>query len=147
MLVGADQIVAHIESDGRFGNLVNYFKDSVYLHARNLLNALTNQSLTEIGRVPSGIRSEPYGRLKRPLERYVYHLNQARDQTDQRNITADGRHLSDCVHELASEAMRCWSAWIEATRNPDDREKLEDWLARAKREAQDDCNQFTEGTK
>ena len=47
LLIGADEIVSFVEahdfestSDAdRFGNLVNYFKDSVYLHSRNLLNA------------------------------------------------------------------------------------------------------------
>ena len=72
LLLGADEIVSFIEthdnaaaSDAvKFGNLVNYFKDSIYLHARNLLNALTNGYETEIGLIPSTITSAAYGNIK-----------------------------------------------------------------------------------
>jgi hypothetical protein len=56
LLLGADEVVSFREthdnaaaSDAeRFGNLVNYFKDSIYLDARNLLNAFTEHADTEI---------------------------------------------------------------------------------------------------
>jgi hypothetical protein len=139
LLIGADEIVKLIEAHTYdFGNIVNYFKDSIYLHARNLLNALTNQYETEIGAVPAGIRSETYGQVKRPLERYVYHLNQARDQTDCQNITADGRHLNEYPHPLTDAAKQCWSKWIELTENPEHKKRLENWLTDATTQAQDD---------
>lgn len=79
LLLGADEIAAFMEGDGRFGNLVNYYKDSAYLHSRNLLNAFIKHADTEIGPIPASIRSSAYGkRIKKPLERYVMHLESAR---------------------------------------------------------------------
>jgi hypothetical protein len=82
LLLGADEIVRFIEAHDtsvgvdadKFGNLVNYFKDSIYVHARNLLNALTNGYPTEIDVIPSTISSAVYGRVKDSLETYVTHL-------------------------------------------------------------------------
>jgi hypothetical protein len=46
LLLGADEIVSFIETQepDTFGNIVNYFKDSIYLHSRNLLNAVTAEA-------------------------------------------------------------------------------------------------------
>lgn len=116
LLPGADALVAFIEADGRFGNLVNYCKDSAYLLARNLLNALTEHTDTEAGPIPSSIRSATYrNRIKKPLERYVMHLESARDQIGVSNTFSDGRELNQHVPDLAAEARRCWSEWIAAT--------------------------------
>ena len=151
LLIGADEIVSFIEahdsestSDAdRFGNLVNYFKDSVYLHSRNLLNALTNEYLTEIGPIPSCIRSEQFGQIKKPLERYVSHINQARDQRGESNLASDGRHLNEYTHDLTSEAQRCWSEWIEATHE----RELQQHLDTAIKPAQNDCTKLQKLTK
>jgi hypothetical protein len=146
LLMGADDIVSFIEahdsestSDAdRFGNLVNYFKDSVYLHSRNLLNALTNEYPTEIGTVPAATRSQLYGRVKGPLERYVSHINQARDQRGESNLTSDGGDLNEYTHDLTSEAQRCWSEWIEATHQ----RELQQHLDTAIKSAQNDCTKL-----
>src|ERR1035438_6542060 len=108
LLLGADAIVGIIEEwdknhrkdKDKFGNIVNYYKDSVYLHSRNLLNVLTNEYSTEIGNIPAEITSELYREWKGALERYVTHLNQARDQRGDSNKTND-RHLNEQVHGLA----------------------------------------------
>jgi hypothetical protein len=145
LLLGADEIVSFIEthdnaaaSDAvKFGNLVNYFKDSIYLHARNLLNALTNGYETEIGLIPSTITSAAYGNIKVSLERYVLHIKRARNQEGVTNVR-DGRHLSEHVHDLTAEVNRCWDEWIAATGN----QRLKDLLDAADASAQNDVSRL-----
>jgi hypothetical protein len=145
LLLGADQIVSFIEAHDkaasgdadRFGNLINYFKDSAYMHARNLLNALTNRYPTEIGPVPASITSELYGKLKDSLERYVMHIKKPRNGRGVSNIR-DGRHLNERVPELTGEVRRCWSEWIDATGNQD----LKGILAAADESAQRDVSRL-----
>lgn len=137
LLAGADEIVRFMEAQDAFGNLVNYFKDSVYLHARNLLNALTNGYETEIGTIPSTISSATYGKVKDPLERYVMHTNKARDQRGVSNVRA-GKHLNEYVHELTAEAKRCWNDWTAATGD----RRLTELMQSAEKQAQDDLAQL-----
>ncbi|ORJ63841.1 hypothetical protein [Mycobacterium simiae] len=139
LLLGADALVACIEADARFGNLVNYFKDSAYLHARNLLNALTEHADTEVGPIPGSIRSAVYrNRIKKPLERYVMHLESARDQIGVSNIFSDGRELNQHVPDLATEVRRCWSEWIAATGD----QRLQEILDSSEESARDDVSQL-----
>ncbi|RFZ65615.1 hypothetical protein DE4576_03384 [Mycobacterium marinum] len=146
-LLGAYEIMRYIEDhDSRcqndadkFGNIVNYFKDSVYLHSRNLLNALTNKIETEIGTVPADIKSETWAKIKRPAERFVFHSKEIRDQRGVSNII-DRRHLNTYAPELTEEAKRCWNDWKNhQTCSAADKEKLQQWFDTAVREAQDDC--------
>ncbi|VEG57096.1 Uncharacterised protein [Mycolicibacterium aurum] len=137
LLLGADEIVQFMDAQGTFGNLVNYFKDSVYLHARNLLNALTNGCATDIGTIPSAIRSEPYGRLKRSLEVYVMHIKETRNQRGVTNVRG-GKHLNEYVHDLTAEVKRCWNEWIAATGD----QTLAELLQAAEKSAQDDLAQL-----
>jgi hypothetical protein len=145
LLLGADEIVSFIEardnaaaSDAdRFGNLVNYFKDSIYLHARNLLNALTNGYETEIGAIPTGITSAVYGNIKVSLERYVVHIKKPRNQQGVTNVRG-GKHLNEYVHDLTAEAKRCWGDWIAVS----DNERLKDILEAAEASAQNDVSRL-----
>ena len=141
LLLGADAIVAFIETHDadRFGNLVNYFKDSVYLHARNLLNALTNEYDTDIGAIPALIKSPLYGSIKKPLERYIMHVDEVRNGKGVNNRPG-GKHLNEYAHELASEAKRCWQEWIDLATDPNHRQMLQSYLDRAEKSAQDDCS-------
>lgn len=118
LLFGADSIVEFIESHDnktkdeqrKFGNVVNYFKDSVYLHGRNLLNALTNQHETDIGLIPPSIESVLYRDIKPALEKYVMHLNNAREQKGQSNIIKNS-HLNTYAHEITEEVHKCIKKW------------------------------------
>jgi hypothetical protein len=149
LLIGADEIVSLIKAHDsqsqndadKFGNLVNYFKDSVYVHARNLLNTLTNEYETEIGRVPASIRSEPYGKIKDSLETYVAHIKKPRDQQGVSNVR-DGRHLNEYVHDLTAEARRCWTEWVDLTKDPASQHKLRGCLDKAILSAQDDATRL-----
>lgn len=146
LLVGADEIVKFIEAHDnaatsgaeRFGNLVNYYKDSIYLHARNLLNALTNEYETEIGTIPAAITSADYGNIKVSLEWYVTHIKRPRNQDGVSNVRG-GKHLSEHVHDLTAEVKRCWNEWIAATGD----QTLRDLLKTADQQAQDDVAQLT----
>jgi hypothetical protein len=139
LLLGADALVAFIEADARYGNLVNYFKDSAYLHARNLLNALTEHADTEVGPIPGSIRSAVYrNRIKRPLERYVMHLESARDQVGVSNIFSDGRELNQQVPDLTTEVRHCWSEWIAATGD----QRLQEILDASEESARNDVSQL-----
>ena len=148
LLFGADSIVSIIEEwdkthsgNNKFGNIVNYFKDSVYLHSRNLLNALTNEYSTELGSIPSGITSELYGEWKRALERYVTHLNQARDQKGDSNKIND-KHLNEQVHKLAEAVAICWIEWITKCTNTSDQVKLRSLFSETREAAALDSQRF-----
>lgn len=146
MLLGADAIIEYIKQcdsarPGEFGNIVNYFKDSVYLHSRNLLNALTDKST----RGPTSIASPGYNDLKPPLERFVTHLQSDRNQigiSKSENIMSDRRHLNECTHDLAEEAKRCWEEWKDGTSDSGEKDKLQCYLNKAVKEAQDDCTKL-----
>lgn len=145
LLLGAEVIVALIEkSDAevtqdqdKFGNAVNYFKDSVYLHSRNLLNLLTRARYTELGQVTPGIRSDFYGKWKRALERHVMHLEQARDHKGDSNRVGS-EYLNQQTHKLTQEVIRCWNEWINTTSNQSSKEKLKKVLSDAQNSANDD---------
>jgi hypothetical protein len=149
LLSGADAIICQIESwdstktkdQDKFGNIVNYFKDSVYLHSRNLLNTLTNESPTEIGNIPGGIRSALYSKCKNALERYVMHLSQARDQRGTSNII-DSVHLNEHVHGLAAEVHKCWQDWIDKTIVEVDKERLKNILTAVNESTKNDLSKF-----
>jgi len=68
----------------------------------------------------------------------VSHINQARDQRGESNLTSDGRHLNEYTHDLTSEAQRCWSEWIEATHE----RELQQHLDTAIKSAQNDCTKL-----
>ena len=122
LLLGAAEIVSFVEaydnaaaSDAdKFGNLVNYFKDSIYLHGRNLLNALTNEYMTEIGAIPSSITSSVYGNIKDSF-RALRNARQTSSQSGGRIQRTDGDTLSEHVHDLTAEVKRCWNEWIDLT--------------------------------
>lgn len=85
LLLGAERIIQLIEindsftipDEKKFGSIVNYFKDSLYIHSRNLLNLLTREVETDLGKIPS-VNSKLYAKLKRSIEKFVLYLNTER---------------------------------------------------------------------
>ena len=148
LLFGADKIVSQIEicdnaqteDNKKFGNIINYFKDSIYLHSRNLLNLTTQQGQTEVGKVPANIHSAIYKKLKPAIERYVTHLKQARDQSGQSN-TVGGKHLNEYTHLLVCETRRCFMEWID-TLQGDNKTKLQKILSNAENNALNDTSKL-----
>jgi hypothetical protein len=147
LLFGADLIITEIEKNdtvinedrNRFGNIINYFKDSIYLHTRNLFNLLTNEGLTEIGNIPK-IQSETYKTWKKSIERYVMHLDQARDQKGNSNVI-NNKHLNNQTHLFTDEIKYLVKLWIKGTEKKN-KAKIEKIYSKAERNANNDLARF-----
>ena len=151
LLFSSEKIISVIEKNDeskgkdkqKFGNIVNLFKDSVYLHSRNLLNTLTNNALTEIGSIPENVKSDFYKRVKQSIERYVTHLNGPRNQKGVSN-SIEGEYLYELTHKLVKEVRNCMQKWIDSIPIQEDRETVKAIFDYAKNNSNGDKKKFIE---
>lgn len=120
LLMGARRIIDFVDKwdsshKAKFGNIVNYFKDSAYIHIRNVFNALTNQYIVDKSPIPK-MKSVLYKKWKASIEKYVMHIGNLRHQKGESNIK-DGKHLNTMIPEFASEIEKLWQNWIQNSTN------------------------------
>lgn len=150
MLLGAAEIVKQVEQHDdvqnkdtqKFGNIVNYFKDSAYLHTRNLYNFFSGCAVHD-GSVHDytlyAFNLSLYKKWKKPLHQHVLHISNARSKPRNK---IDGAHINTQIPCFAKDIESLWDKWIEVTTDSREKRALQGALTRAQNEAKDDCNNF-----
>ena len=131
-----------IFSDAERGYEVIVAEDSVFLHARILLEFFTAKGkntntlrITEFG--PSKYTSQLYSKWKVPLNRHSLHLNAQRLRPN--NVRAE-EHLNEQVLNLAHEVLGLWVKFEGDAKSADFHEELKAARMRAIADAINDTN-------
>jgi len=135
MLLGADKMVLLFEEKS-VGNPVNFFKDSVYLHARCLYSFFYKNR----GKLTNGQgfeMNEYESKWMNPLNNFVMHIDASGTRSGGGNIQ-NSTHLNQKIHWFASDIVRLWTEWINNTTDSTFKRVLEKSLKNAQRDAQND---------
>lgn len=143
MLLGAAQL-QQLTSDKLPGNIENYFKDSVYVHVRNLYNFFVkptsgnDDSITLFGTRLMTSRLYPHP-WQVGINTNVMHVNGRRSAG---HNVHNGKHINECISDFADDIERMWLEWIAITQDAGLKVKLEEALAKARQESQNDVTFF-----
>lgn len=135
MLLGADKMVLLFEEKG-VGNQVNFFKDSVYLHARCLYSFFYKNR----GKLTNGLgfkMNEYESKWMEPLNNFVMHINASGIRSGGGNVQ-NNTHLNQKTHWFAKDIVRLWSEWIDSTTDQTFKEILKKSLKTAQNDAEND---------
>ena len=140
MLIGSAQIVELLKKH-KTGNIINYYKDSVYLHARNLYNFFSankvyDARVTDYGGHGIFFDMSVYRKWFKALHTHVLHINTGR--TPPVNVIK-GEHLNDQTKLFSDNIVGLWESWIGGVSDSATRKLLQDNLDKAKEEANNDC--------
>jgi len=137
MLLGAAK-QCQLFDEHDIGNPINYAKDSIYLHARNLYNFFSANTAND-ARVTKFTSHQFnltfYGIWIDALHNHASHIKESRRTPT--NVV-NGDHLKDQVQKFASDIEGLWTDWINHTTDPQLKTRLKDALKSARQEAQDD---------
>lgn len=140
MLLGA-AYMCDLAEKNRWEHATNYFKDSAYIHIRNLYVFFTDVSSNDISIEDFGVLkfySDFYQQWREALNRRVMHISQGRPR---RNETLEPRgsiQLNEIVKDFVTEIVTMWQIWASLIENADLRRELNSLLTKAKLRAEDD---------
>ncbi len=136
LLLGADRLLSLFE-EHQPDNTVNYFKDSIYLHARSLYSFLYNNGKQLLNN-NSGFNMTEYNNdWREPLNNYVMHVDDDGSRNGGANVVG-GVHLNEKPHWFVSDIVRIWVEWIDNTQDAAMKVDLQKALDQAKHEAKED---------
>jgi len=159
LLLGATKIVKTFEKEigpMEFKNIINYFKDSAYVHARNLFEFFmcdpksTNDiKINEFAGHNFSIVDyeewvETYAEWKESLNRHVMHISPGRKNPTN---SKDGVFLYDQLLHFVEDLENLWGAWVVATVDEDTKQQIKEILEISHKEAEDDLTHITEMIK
>jgi len=130
MLLGAGRMIELFDTKS-MGNSVNYFKDSVYLHARCLYSFFYKKDKTLYEMV------EYNTKWKKVINDYVMHLYDDDSRSKSAN-TVDGIHVNTKCLWFVSDLLRLWKLWINNESNIKLKQDLKTALDNANEEAKND---------
>ncbi len=142
-LLGANKVTTELENRNA-GNLINYGKDSVYLHVRALYNFFSNRSSFEAK--VSDFTSHTFdtslynGKWKKPLHNHALHMGDSR--THQVSNFDGTEYLNEQVHKFSNDIEGLWIEWISVTTDAVLKQELQDVLDKARLESDEDLRSF-----
>jgi len=139
MLLGAAKMAKLFNENG-MGNPENYFKDSVYLHARNLYNFFRGDARHDASvydYVVHVFDVDLYIKWKNPLHNHVLHIKNTRTEA---NNEINGVHINTMIQAFANDIEKLWQNWIDVTIDPKTKKLLRDLLKEAQEQADGDYN-------
>lgn len=143
-LLGAAIIVSEFKNQPaiKIGNNINYFKDSAYVHTRNLYNFFLSKSNNDL-KITKYLTNDFNLKLciewLEAINRHVLHISP--DRNDPRNYI-NGKWLYDQIPAFAEDISQLWHEWIEATGVDDEKQQLVVVFEKAYSDAQADCDQL-----
>lgn len=153
LLLGSAKIVGKIEEYDqsqdtdkyKLGNLVNYFKDSAYLHARNLYNFFAANTKND-AKVTQYINTylfdlSIYDKWSDGLHDHVLHIKTKRGVDAKTNVV-DRAHLNEMVPTFAKDIRKLWQNWINNTPNEQLKKQLEGALEDADSASDNDVKRW-----
>jgi hypothetical protein len=137
MLFGATKMWSLANSKD-LGNTTNYFMDAAFVHTRNLYNffsgnATHDASIKQFTHEYFDLTI--YVTWKSALHNHVLHIKDSRSNP---NNVINGAHLNKQVQKFADDVEALWEKWINTTTDQNLKNQLEDALAKAHKESQDD---------
>lgn len=148
MLLGAANVIELLDG-GKKDNLINYFKDSVYLHSRNLYNFFSNGGRNDAHVEDYSAHDFDCSLYKKKdkdnktwedaLHNHVLHIKNTRINP---NNIIDGKHLNEMPLEFVEDIQRLWKKWIEVTTDTQMKNELSSRLKKAQDLARGDCDQL-----
>lgn len=155
LLLGSAEVVKKLEAydkkqtddKDKVGNLINYFKDSAYMHARNLYNFFAADTKND-AKVTQYINTylfdlTTYRQWIDALHDHALHIKTKRGTTSKSNVI-NGKHLNEMVPDFADDIKKMWQDWIDNTTNSTTRTELEDALKSAEESAESDAEKIME---
>jgi|GEM_PF-1400330 len=137
MLFGASKLVALFDKYD-MGNAASLYRDSVYLHTRNLYNFFWGVAKNDVSiyeYINHVFDVALYLKWTNPLHAYVIHIQDKRNKSS-REI--DGKTIDQMVLEFKKDIESLWIKWIEVEKDPKVKEILICKLAQAIQEANND---------
>ncbi|MEI6533266.1 MAG: RhuM family protein [Candidatus Roizmanbacteria bacterium] len=124
--------------NNKFGNVVNYFKDSAYIHVRNLYNFFaantTNDAkVTQFTNYEFDVRL--YKTWINALHTHVLHIKTGRNRP---NNVINGRHINTMIPDFTEDIVRLWQEWIDSSNETKIKNELKKALERAEVDAKND---------
>ncbi len=139
MLLGAANMVKLFDEKD-MGNPASLFRDSVYLHARNLYNFFEGCARHDASIHDFTSRVFNLGLYKKwrtALHNHVLHINEKRLKE---NNTIEGVPIDAMVQEFAKDIEQLWGEWIEFEKDQEIKKLLLSELETALEQANDDYN-------
>jgi hypothetical protein len=146
MLLGAAEMCKIAEKRDS-GNIVNYFKDSVYVHARILYEFFTNAdykndaSIVQFGGQPTIVSTLYSESFRQRLNRRVMHMSHARGQ----NVTKEPvgtTQLNEQIQDIADDIRQLFQQWINACPDAKLKTDLIALVDEAEKQASDDPDRW-----
>jgi hypothetical protein len=141
MLLGAAKI-CQLFDEYNVGNPVNYAKDAVYLHARNLYNFFAADTRND-AKVTQFTQHQFDLTLYRtwigPLHDHASHIKTSRHTPT--NVI-NGEHLNEQIQKFASDIEKLWDEWSRITPASTLKTQLEEALNDARTQSWDDYDSF-----
>lgn len=144
MLLGAAKMCTLAEENG-WGNATNFFKDSVYIHARNLYSFFTDRTRDDVSIQDFGLScmySELYDEKREGLNRRVMHISPGRPTRNETVEPVGSSQLNELVEEFTAELEAMWEIWTSLTDDPTIKRQLTDALKDADVQSDDDLNRI-----
>ena len=138
MLLGAVKISCLFESSN-LGNLVNYVKDSAYVHIRNVYNFFEAKSRNDAKATQFTKHSFDvalYHEWSDALHQHVLHIKTKR--THPNNINKSRIHINQMIPIFAYDIQKLWKELIGQVKDLCVKTQLEDAFLTAEKEAQED---------
>ncbi len=140
MLLGAAKIVDFLEQNSTAGNLINYYKDSAYLHTRNLYNFFkantgNDARITSYGYSNASFDLSLYNTWIGPLHDHAHHIKSSR--TTPNNVIS-GSHINEQIVNFANDIEKIFNDWVNIVTDVTVKQLLVDILARANTDALND---------
>ena len=146
LLLGASKIIRAIEQydsvkkndNEKLGNTVNHFKDSAYIHIRNLYNYFSNATRND-GKVSEytnhNFNLNLYNQWSDALHQHAVHVRPGRNNP---NNEINGVHINTMIPSFANDLDNLWQEWINTTSDSSLKIKLQDALVNAHKESDED---------
>lgn len=136
MLLGATGM-CRLFDEQDLGNPVNYFKDAVYLHARNLYNFFGTSTRNDAhvkNFTQHAFDLSLYTAWSAALHNHVMHIKPGRINP---NNVINGIHINEMIYEFTKDIESLWQDWVNHSGSVS-KSKLERILAIARKGAQED---------
>ncbi len=113
MLLGAASMCILAEEND-WGNATNFFKDSVYIHARNLYSFFTDRTRDDVSIQDFGLNcvySGLYDDKREALNRRVMHISPGRPTRNETVEPIGSSQLNELVEEFTTELEAMWEIY------------------------------------
>lgn len=137
MLLGAAKQCELFE-EYNIGNPINYIKDSVYIHARNLYNFFKANANNDAKVTQFTLHQFDLSLYDTWIDALHTHASHIKTSRHTPNNIVGGQHLNEQIQNFAADIESLWEEWINNTSDQQLKTQLEEALNSARLKANDD---------